>query len=293
MLYYRLLGKRILITAHNVNSGKRDANDNFLNWLGLKAQYGLAHHIFVHTERMKKQLLEEFAPDESKVSVIPFGINNTVPQTKMTSEQARESLGIGRAEKVLLFFGHIAPYKGLDYLISALKELLKTDAKYRLIIAGSGRSCPDYWKQVQAEISSSGVGGRMVQRIEFIPDNETEVYFKAADVSVLPYTDIFQSGVLVLSYSFGLPVIAADVGSLREDIVEGRTGFVFRPKDAADLVATIERYFSSALYSELESRRQDIRDYAHEKYSWAKVGEITTAVYRSLTDRSEELETAR
>ena len=66
---------------------------------------------------------------------------------------------------------------------------------------------------------------------EFIPDEETEIYFKAADVLVLPYRHIYQSGVLFLGYSFGLPVLAADVGSLKDEIVEGKTGFVFRPED--------------------------------------------------------------
>src|SRR6202043_640122 len=99
------------------------------------------------------------------------------------------------------------------------------------------------------------------QKIEFVPDGETELYFKAADVLVLPYTHIFQSGVLFLGYNFGLPVIASDVGSLKEDIVEGKSGFVCKPRDPADLVKRIEDYFSSELYQQLAMRRQDIRDF--------------------------------
>ncbi len=94
--------------------------------------------------------------------------------------------------------------------------------------------------------------GRVLLRADFIPDDETEVYFKAADVLVLPYRHIYQSGVLFLGHSFGLPVLAADVGSLKDDIVEGKTGFVFRPEDPVDLAKTIERYFASDLYAELE-----------------------------------------
>ena len=115
-----------------------------------------------------------------------------------------------------------------------------------------------------------------------MPDADTEIYFKAADVVVLPYTHIFQSGVLFLGYNFGLPVIASDVGSLKEDIVEGRTGFVCNPRDSVDLAKSIETYFSSALYRQLETRRKEIQAFANEKYSWSKVGEITRAVYRSL-----------
>ena len=65
-------------------------------------------------------------------------------------------------------------------------------------------------------------GDRVIAKIEYVPDEETELYFKAADVLILPYTHVFQSGVLFLGYSFGLPAIAADVGSLKEEIIEGR-----------------------------------------------------------------------
>ena len=98
-------------------------------------------------------------------------------------------------------------------------------------------------------------GGEYCFRADYIPDDETEVYFKAADVLVLPYRHIYQSGVLFLGYSFGLPVLAADVGSLKDEIIEGKTGFVFRPEDPVDLAKTIEQYFASDLFTNLSSRR--------------------------------------
>jgi len=123
---------------------------------------------------------------------------------------------------------------------------------------------------------------RVLLRDEFIPDEETEVYFKAADALVLPYRDIYQSGVLFLGHSFGLPVLATDVGSLKDEIVEGKTGFVFRPEDPVDLARAIERYFASDLYANLNSNRQEIRDYATERHSWDVVGQITMTVYAAL-----------
>jgi len=124
--------------------------------------------------------------------------------------------------------------------------------------------------------------GRILLRAEFIPDEEIEVYFKAADVLVLPYRHIFQSGILFLGYSFGLPVLAADVGSLKDDIVEGQTGFIFRPEDSAGLEKTLETYFASDLYVDLNNRRKQIRDYASERHSWDVVGRITMDVYAGL-----------
>ena len=282
MLYYKLLGKKIVFTAHNVNAGTRDANDSFLNWFSLKIQYRLSDHIFIHTQIMKNELVSGFSVPPDKATIIPFGINNTVPNTALTCAEARRELGIDPHDKTLLFFGNIAPYKGLEYLVTAFIELEKKSPGHRLVIAGRVKECEDYWAQIQKTISSSGVSDRITQRIEYVPDEQTELYFKAADVLVLPYTHIFQSGVLFLGYSFGLPVIAADVGSLKDEIVEGRTGFVSRPQDSSDLVAVLEKYFSCDLYLDLDSKRQAIRDYANERYSWAKVATMTADVYSEL-----------
>jgi len=282
MLYYRLLGRKIAFTAHNVNAGKRDGNDSFFNRLSLKIQYRLSDHIFVHTEKMKRELVAEFAVPESRVSVIPFGINNTVPDSALTTEEAKRTLGVTHQNKTLLFFGNIAPYKGLEYLIASFAALARECDDYRLIIAGRPKNCEQYWDEVQQTMTRSGVRNRIIERIEYIPDAKVEVYFKAADVLILPYSHIFQSGVLFLGYSFGLPIIAADVGSLREDIIEGKTGFLFGPGDSADLAKAIKTYFSSNLFQDLENKRQEIRDYANDRHSWAKAGEITKKVYQPL-----------
>jgi D-inositol-3-phosphate glycosyltransferase len=282
MVYYKLLGKRVVFTAHNVNAGKRDQNDSWLNRVTLKIQYNLSEHIFVHTDEMKDEMVTEFRIPEDKISVIPFGINNTVPNTTLSTAEARRQLSIRDEDKALLIFGHIAPYKGLEYLVAALVELLKREGAYRLIIAGNPKGSKDYWKQIQKAIARHGIRDRVIERIEYIPDEETELFFKAADVLILPYIHVFQSGVLFLGYSFGLPAIASDVGNLKEEIIEGETGFIFRPRDSSDLARKIENYFTSELFHNLETRRLEIKAYANERYSWDKVAAITTTVYSRL-----------
>jgi len=281
-LYYRALGRRLVFTAHNVNARKRDANDSFFNRLTLKIQYSLVQHIFVHTERMRAELLADFGVPEDKATVIPFGINNTLPNTSLTREEARQAFGLKPEHKTLLFFGNIAPYKGLEHLITALGALAKTDGNYRLIVGGAVKNCAEYWQAVQKRIDELGIRNLLIEKIGYIPDEEGENYFKAADALILPYNHIFQSGVLFLGYSFGLPVIVTDVGSLRDDVVEGRTGLVCRPQDPVDLAARIETYFASDLFKNLASRRSDIQDFANERYSWSKVAAITEGVYSRL-----------
>ena len=286
MLFYKVLGKRIVLTLHNVNAGRRDSRDTRLNRLTLRIQYRLSDHIFVHTEKMKLELIEEFGQQRARITVIPFGINNAVPNTRLTAAEAKQRLGMRNGQRTILFFGNITPYKGLEYLIAAFQRTIVRGGDHRLIIAGRPDSCEKYWGMIREVMREDVLNGRILLSASFVPDDEIEVYFKAADVLVLPYRHIYQSGVLFLGYSFGLPVIAADVGSLKHEIVEGKTGFVCRPEDPVNLANTIQRYFASDLFADLESRRQGIRDCVAEQHSWDTVGDMTLSVYADLLHMS-------
>lgn len=282
MLYYKVLGKKIALTAHNVNARVRDSNDMAWNRLTLRIQYGLADQIFVHTERMKSELTEDFGVRGARITVIPFGINDSVANTGLMRNDARQRLGISDGAKAILFFGNITPYKGLEHLITAYRQILARDDDYRLIVAGRPDTYTKYWTPIRESIREEVERGRVLIRAEFVPDAEAEIYFKAADVLVLPYRYVYQSGVLFTAYNFGLPVLAADVGSLKHDIVEDKTGFVFKPENPAELAKAIERYFASDLYANLDRRRQEIREYAQERHSWKVVAQATMNVYAGL-----------
>ena len=288
MLYYRALNKKIVLTVHNVNTQLRDGRDSRLNRWTLRRQYRSADHIFVHTEAMRQELLDEYGVYSGQVTVIPFGINNSVPNTSLKSSEAKQKLGIGSGEKVILFYGNVTPYKGLEYLVSAFRRVQERRPGYRLIIAGRPKGCAEYWAGIREKLREEVQSGRALIRDEFIPDEETEIYFKAADVFVLPYRHIYQSGVLFLGYSFGLPVIAANVGSIRDEVLETKTGFMFQAEDSNDLADAIERYFGSDLYANLNVRRQEITDYALQRHSWDTVGRATMNVYATLLGASSE-----
>jgi D-inositol-3-phosphate glycosyltransferase len=286
MLYYKLLGKKIVLTAHNVNAGQRDSNDSLLNRTTLRVQYLLADHIFVHTEKMKRELLRDFSIYERAVSVIPFGINNSAPQTEITPSEAKQRLGLNGDERAILFFGAIRPYKGLEHLVAAFQRIAPKHEGYRLVIAGEVRKgAEQYLHDIQQIIERDSSRGRVIQKIEYIPDSETELYFKAADVLVLPYTHVFQSGVLFLAYSFGLPVIVADVGSFRDDVIQGKTGYLCASCGPTDLANAIETYFESDLFKDLDRSRLEIRNYVRARNSWDVVGERTCNVYAGLLGR--------
>ena len=282
LLYYRMLGKSIVLTAHNVNAGRRDGVDSWKNRLTLRIQYHLADCIFVHTEKMKRELLDEFGVKDSQVCLIPYGINNAVPTSDLVPAEARRQLGISPDERVLLFFGRINPYKGLEYLMSAFEHLRSRTERYRLILAGRPEGAVDYCEKLFAGVRDRIRSGEVLLAAEFVPDDQIEVYFKAADVLVLPYRHIYQSGVLFLGHSFGLPVLGSDVGSFREEIIEGKTGFLFEPESAKDLLRAVDTYFASDLFKRLSTHRPKIAEDAARRHSWDAVAKITMNRYDVL-----------
>jgi D-inositol-3-phosphate glycosyltransferase len=290
MLYYKLLGKKVALTAHNVNQARRDSKDSLLNRATLKIQYRLCDHIFVHTQKMKGELCQDFDVAEDAVTVIRHPVNNAFPDTELKSAEAKRRLGLRDDEKAILFFGRIRPYKGIEYLLDAFRLLsADTQANYRLIVAGEPKKgSEEYLHEIRQSVKRDFNQGQVILRIQFIPDDEMELYLKGADVLVLPYKEIFQSGVLFLAYSFGLPVVATDVGSFREEIVEGRTGFLCKPGDAADLAKALETYFTSDLYKNLKVHRSELKDYANANHSWHAVAELTRNAYAKMLGRNSQ-----
>jgi D-inositol-3-phosphate glycosyltransferase len=283
MLYYRVLGKRIALTAHNVNQARRDSRDTWLNRITLRIQYHLADHIFVHTQKMKNELLKDFGVADQSVTVIRHPINNAFPDTGLTPTEAKSRLGLAESDRTILCFGKVKPYKGIEYLLPAFQKLAAEDGRYRLIIAGEVQKGNEkYLDSLLQAMPPEIQKGQVILKTQFIPDEDMEVYLKAADVLVLPYKDIFQSGVLFLGYSFGLPVIVTDVGSFREEVVEGKTGYLCRPGDPTDLARAIETYFGSDLYRHMGATRQRIKNHADAHHSWHAVADLTRRAYEGM-----------
>jgi D-inositol-3-phosphate glycosyltransferase len=282
-LFYKILNKRIVFTAHNIDAAARDARQSPANRFSLYFQYHIADCIIVHTQRMKTELAAQYRVRESKISVIPHGVMSAVPMTGIDRSQARRQLGLAESAKVLLFFGLIAPYKGIEFLVSALAKLSEKDRDFVLVIAGRVKECQQYWNEILLLVEKYELKNNVVMHLGHVPEEAVEPFFKSADVLVMPYRNIFQSGVLFLGYRFGLPIIATDVGSFREELLAAGTGSVCRVDDSEDLARAIESYFQSDLYRRLESGGRDrIREYAERRYSWSAIGEQTRQLYETV-----------
>ncbi|MGE5384137.1 MAG: glycosyltransferase [Omnitrophica WOR_2 bacterium] len=278
-LLARLRGHKVILTVHNVNSNKRDNHDSYYNRITLSLLYNLCNHLIVHTEGSKKELIEDFKINPNKISVIKHGMNNKVTARGINQLEARKELMIEQDLKVILFFGNIDYYKGLDLLVESI-SLLSEELKREIIllIAGNYKS-KDYIQQVNELIQNSPLQSQIIPEIKFIKDENVEKYFMASDCIVLPYRDIYQSGVLFMAYNFGLPTIATKVGNFENDISEAKTGFICPGIDTKSIAETIEKYFNSAIYEDLNTTRVSIREWSYKQFSWDKIGEETHKLY--------------
>lgn len=288
-LYYKLLGKKLIFTAHNINAKKRNNKDNILNRLSLKVHYKLMDHIIVHNKKMKEELISEFNIREQKISIISFGLNVKAPQIVVSKQQAVDYLKLPSNKKYILFFGGIVNYKGLDVLIKAFKLMLESDNSFHLLIAGNPRE-QAYYQQIEKLLDEIKIDENCTRHFKYIPDSDIPYYFYAADCCVLPYKSISQSGVHALSYSYGLPVIASDVGSFKDDdVLENETGFIFKPLDHYDLKMTLIKYFNSSLYLKLPQTRVHIINWARKKYSWVEIGKNTLNLYHHINNNEKSI----
>ncbi|MBK7795815.1 MAG: glycosyltransferase [Saprospiraceae bacterium] len=154
--------------------------------------------------------------------------------------EARRHLKLGTEEKIMLFFGFIRKYKGLDILLEAMSNEALTLSGIKLLIAGEYyESAEPYQKMIEANSLST----RIYDHSHFIPDSDIKYYLSAADVVVQPYRSATQSGVTPLAYHFEVPMIVTDVGSLPRLVPHGKVGLVCKA-DANSLAACIVDFFA-------------------------------------------------
>lgn len=177
---------------------------------------------------------------------------------KIDKNLACEQLGLPKGKKVLLFFGLIRDYKGLDVLIEAFNDLSE---EYILVIAGE---CYGKVEKYLELISKNKNKNRIFKHIRYIPDQEVPLFFSVADLLVLPYRTATQSGVVAVSYHFDLPVIVTDVGSLKELVGKHELGLVVSEPNSTEINSAIQTFFKGDLKTKFQI---NIRQFKN-KYSW-------------------------
>ena len=167
-------------------------------------------------------------------------------------------------------------------MIDAAAMLAKEDPSTVLLVAGKPKRQSEYISRIKMQATNNLPEENVLLRFQFIPIDEVEPYFNAADCLVLPYKRIYQSGVIFLACRFGLPIIATDVGSFREDVIDGVTGYICKPNDAEDMAEKLRTFFESDLFRQREQTRTHIIELAEQKYSWLNIGRQTYDVYTKV-----------
>ena len=183
----------------------------------------------------------------------------------ISKDEARSHLGLPLNENIILFFGFIRKYKGLDLLfeaISLLKNLKPGTLNFKLLIAG------EYYeneKSYKAQIEKLDIKDQLILRTDFIPDSEVKYFLCAADALIQPYRNATQSGVTPLAYHFEKPMIVTNVGGLPSLVPDGKVGLVVEPNPAAiaDGILKFYQLGEQFFIPHLRSEKQ--------KYSWANL----------------------
>ena len=231
---FRMLARKYVLTVHDILPHDRHTSWN--RWL-FRQIYRIPHMLVVHTPRMKNELVASYGVVQSRIIVMQHGINDIVSDHEHTRPECRLHLAVPQDACLLLLFGRVAPYKGVEVLLEAFRAL---NAPIYLVIAGAPINA-EYGRHIEALVREHPNRYRILYHLQYIEDYEIATYFRAADAVVMPYTYIDQSGVPFLAFRFGLPVIAFNVGSLSE-YVQGDVGLIIHGNSAKDLVEAIETF---------------------------------------------------
>lgn len=221
-----------------------------------KIFFGFIDSFIVLSKKVENELLS-FVP-EAKYKYSPHPIYSIFNNT-LSKEQAKAELKLA-TKKVLLFFGLIREYKGLDILINAMEKIKTELEDYTLLIVGE---CYENENKYTDLIKKAGITDNVKCHYSFIPDNEVGKYFSATDVVVLPYKTASQSGIVQIAYHFDTPVIVSNVGGLPEIVDEGKTGYCVEPNSNA-FAKAIKAFYENDNISEMNS---NISEYKSQ-FSW-------------------------
>mgnify|MGYP000619077302 CR=1 FL=1 len=271
LILLKLLRKRIVITLHNVVPHEK--KHAVLGALGFKISLHLTDAIIVHNRWSEKEARRIYGIEKEKIYIIPHGNFIGYYPNEISREEARKILNIPNDAFVILYFGKIKRYKGLNTLISALNGL----EDIWILICGEPKD--ENIKEDLLKFARSFKN--CILKLEYIPNEDIQVYMNASDIGILPYEEITTSGTLLLFSSFGKTVIVPNFEPIKEI--------------ARDTVIYYDGSTEGLRESILKSRSERLdrlsrRIYKEsKKYSWEKIAAMTKQLYQKIVKECVEL----
>lgn len=233
-------GGRLIWTVHNVLP-----HETRRRWAEIELAQVVADRadmIHVLSERTVDAIGGLYRLDPAKIVLIPHSSYLGYYPDSVSREDARAALGIDPEDKVMLALGGVRAYKGLGGLLDVLDDLARSDPALRLLIAGRADQSPETTRLRERCAGHE----RVIAHFEHVPDDQVQVWAKAADIAVLAYRDILNSGAFLLAQTFGLPVVAPRAGAL--GAWEGLPHItLFDPQDPRTLASAVLEGLAAAL----------------------------------------------
>jgi glycosyltransferase involved in cell wall biosynthesis len=243
---------RVICIADNVKPHEKRPGDKIFTRYFLKSCDGFV----TMSEKVRKDLFE--FETNKPVQLIQHPLYDNFGDI-MSKGEARKQLGLSPGDKIILFFGFIRQYKGLDLLLKAMadKEIRRQEIK--LMVAGEFYEDA---KQYLDLVSEYNLQDQVILKTNFIPDSEVKFYLCAADCVVQPYRNATQSGVTPLAYHFEKPMIVTNVGGLPSLVPDKKVGLIAEP-NAQNIAEKIIEYFTLGEEFFLPYLREE-----KKKYTW-------------------------
>ncbi len=245
---------RVITIADNIVPHEKRPADRMLTRYFLKK----VDSFVVMSDTVVKDL-RDFGVKAERISYCPHPLYDNFGNA-VKKENAREELGIDAGEKLVLFFGFIRDYKGLDILIQAMGHESVKKLGVKLLVAGEFYVKPDHYHKLATDLK---IDGNIIWHTDFIPNNRVRYYFSAADLVAQPYKSATQSGVTHIAYHFLKPMLVTNVGGLPEMVTDGKAGYVVRPEPGA-IASAIRDYFENKREASLIDTLKEEK----KRFSW-------------------------
>jgi glycosyltransferase involved in cell wall biosynthesis len=266
---FRLKKKPVVFTVHNVLSHEK-------SWIYFKLSqilFKLGDYFIVHSHLNKKQMIEFYGIDDHRISIVPHGSLDFHVKPRVDRSMLRKEFGLSPENKVVLFFGAIRPYKGVDTAIRAFAETVRKIPNARLLIAGK---LWEDWIPYDRLIHDFNLRGYVMTHLDYIPSGDVHKFFEVADLCIFPYLHFdSQSGAGAAALSFRKPMIVSDVGGLPEMVKDNR--FIVpsgNPKALAD--AMIFCLENPAILSGMTTDAESIV----WQFAWSEIAKQTVTIYQ-------------
>jgi len=271
------MGFKIVFTSHDVLPADYTERElKFYNKV-----YHISDVIIVHSNSTKTEITRMFKINPERITTIKHSNFEFIAEKYLCEKnQARRLLGIDTSAKVILFFGAIREYKGFDILLDAFKRLKEEGNVHNLqmIVAGGGGN--KFYFISDEDMRYLQATKDILYDDSFCDLDKMVQYFCASDVCVMPYRRISASGILILAFACGKPVIVSDIGGFPEYVHDNETGYLVPLDDKKELLNAMMKIFENE--NQIRVMSEKCKEYSRNELSWEICAEKTISIYKGL-----------